>query len=69
MLERYQQALAAHGATLLLVSVSAAVYEQLAETGFLDMLDADNLFVVSRPGESTARAFQRTQKILQSSDR
>jgi hypothetical protein len=58
----YTQALAARGNTLLLVSVSAAVHEQLAETGFLDMLDADNVFVASKPGESTARAFQRAQK-------
>jgi len=69
VLERYQKALAASGNTLLLVSVSAAVHEQLAETGFLDMLDADNLFVVSKPGESTARAFQHAQEILQSSNR
>lgn len=65
VIERYQQALATHGNTLLLVSVSPAVHEQLAETRLLDMLGTTNVFVATKPGESTQRAFQRAQEILQ----
>ena len=53
MLERYAQALHAQGNTLILVSISPAVYEQLAATEFLDVLGAAHMFVANKPGEST----------------
>ena len=59
VLERYAQALHAHGNTLMLVSVSPAVYEQLAATEFLLCWDAEHVFVASKPGESTTRAYQK----------
>jgi SulP family sulfate permease len=68
VLERYAQALHAHGNTLMLVSVGPAVYEQLAATEFLDMLGADRVFVASKPGESTQRAYQEAQQIIRASD-
>lgn len=67
VLERYAQALHAQGNTLMLVSVSPAVYEQLAETEFLDVVGADHVFVASKPGESTLRAYQQAQETIQAS--
>ena len=64
VLERYAQALHAQGNTLILVSISPAVYEQLAETEFLDVLGAEHVFVASKPGESTMRAYQKAQQII-----
>lgn len=64
VLERYARALHAQGNTLILVSISPAVYEQLAETEFLDVLGAEHAFVASKPGESTMRAYQKAQQIV-----
>jgi SulP family sulfate permease len=65
VLERYVQALRAQGNTLMLVSVSPGVYEQLAETELLTVLSAEHVFVASEPGESTARAYQQAQQMIQ----
>jgi SulP family sulfate permease len=65
VLERYAQALHAQGNTLILVSISPAVYEQLAETEFLDVLGTENVFVASKPGESTMQAYRKAQQIVQ----
>ncbi|MFO7635075.1 MAG: SulP family inorganic anion transporter [Caldilinea sp.] len=65
VLERYTQALHAHGNTLMLVSVSPAVYEQLEETEFLNLLGVEHVFVASKPGESTAHAYQQAQQLIQ----
>ena len=62
VLERYAQALHAHGNTLMLVSVSPGVYEQLTETEFLTVVGAEHVFVASTPGESTTRAYQKAQE-------
>jgi len=67
VLERYALALRAQDNTLILVSISPAVYEQLAETEFLDVLGAENVFVASKPGESTMRAYQKAQQMIQAS--
>jgi SulP family sulfate permease len=65
VLERYAQALQAHDSTLMLVSVSPGVYEQLAETEFLTVVGVENVFVASTPGESTTRAYQKAQELIQ----
>jgi SulP family sulfate permease len=65
VLERYVQALRGQGNTLMLVSVSPGVYEQLQETEFLTVMGAENVFVASTPGESTARAYQKAQELIQ----
>ena len=65
VLERYAQALHAQGNTLMLVSVSPGVYEQLAETEFLAVLGAEHVFVTSKPGESTMQAYQQAQQMIQ----
>jgi len=67
VLERYAQALRAQGNTLILVSISPAVYEQLAETEFLEVVGAEHVFVASKPGESTMRAYQKAQQMIQAS--
>ena len=67
VLERYAEALHAGGNTLMLVSVSPAVHEQLAETEFLDVLGAEHVFVASKPGESTTRAYQKAEQMIQAS--
>jgi SulP family sulfate permease len=67
VLERYARALQAQGNTLILVSISPAVYEQLAETEFLDVLGAENVFVASKPGESTMQAYRKAQQMIQAS--
>ena len=64
VLERYVQALRAHDNTLMLVGVNPAVYEQLAETKCLDVIGAENVFVASKPGESTLQAYQKAQQII-----
>jgi len=64
VLERYVQALRANGNTLMLVGVNPAVYEQLAETKCLDVIGAENVFVASKPGESTLHAYQKAQQII-----
>ena len=65
VLERYAQALHVHGNTLMLVSVSPGVYEQLTETEFLTVVGAEHVFVASTPGESTTRAYQKAQELIQ----
>ena len=67
VLERYAQALHAHGNTLMLVSVSPGIYEQLTETEFLTVVGAAHVFVASTPGESTTRAYQKAQELIQAS--
>ncbi len=67
VLERYAQALHAHGNTLMLVSVSPGVYEQMTATEFLTVVGAEHVFVASTPGESTTRAYQQAQELLQAS--
>ena len=64
VLERYIQALRANGNTLMLVGVNPAVYEQLAETQFLVVLGAENVFVASKPGESTLQAYEKAQQLI-----
>ena len=65
VLERYAHALHAHGNTLMLVSVSPGVYEQMTATEFLTVVGAEHVFVASTPGESTTRAYQQAQELLQ----
>ena len=65
VLERYAQALHAQGNTLMLVSVSPGVYEQLTATEFLTVVGAEHVFVASTPGESTTRAYQKAQELIQ----
>ncbi len=48
----------------MLVSVSPGVYEQFAETEFLTVLGAEHVFVASKPGESTMRAYQKAKQIV-----
>ena len=67
VLERYAHALHAHGNTLMLVSVSPGVYEQLTATEFLTVVGAERVFVASTPGESTTRAYQKAQELIQAS--
>jgi SulP family sulfate permease len=64
VLERYALALQANGNTLMLVSVSPAVYEQLAETECLGVLGTENVYVAGQPGESTLKATQRAQQLI-----
>lgn len=65
VLERYAQALHAHGNTLMLVSVTPAAYEQLKETECLKVLGEANVFVASTPGASTKEAYQKAQQLTQ----
>jgi hypothetical protein len=39
----------------------------LAETEFLDVLGAENVFVASKPGESTMQAYRKAQQMIQAS--
>lgn len=65
MLERYARALQAHGNTLMLVSVSPAVYDQLKETECLQVLGEKNVFVANQPGATTGQAYQQAQQLVQ----
>jgi len=65
VLERYALALQANGNTLMLVSVSPAVYEQLEETECLHVLGAEHVFVASEPGASTLQAYQKAEQLIQ----
>jgi len=65
VLERYARALQAHGNTLMLVSVTPAVYDQLKETECLKVLGAENVFVAERPGATSMQAFQKAQQLVQ----
>ena len=49
---------------VLLVGVNPAVYEQLTETQFLVVLGAENVFVASKPGESTLQAYEKAQQLI-----
>jgi carbohydrate-binding DOMON domain-containing protein len=51
-------------ANAVLAGVNPAVYEQLAETQFLVVLGAENVFVASKPGESTLQAYEKAQQII-----
>jgi SulP family sulfate permease len=64
VLERYAHALQANENTLILVSVDPAVYEQLKDTESLKVLGAENVFVASQPGASTAQANDRAQRLI-----
>ncbi len=65
VLERYAKALQANGNTLMLVSVSPAIREQLEDTETLTILGAENVFVASKPGESTELVYQKAQQLIQ----
>ncbi len=65
VLERYAQAMRSQGNTLMLVSVSPGVYDQLAETELLSVLGSEHVFFASAPGESSRRAYQKAQMLLQ----
>ena len=65
VLERYALALHAHGNTLMLVSVSPAVYEQLKDTECLKVLGAENVFVAEQPGASSRQAYEKAQQLIQ----
>jgi SulP family sulfate permease len=65
VLERYALALHAHGNTLMLVSVNPAAYEQLKDSGCLQVLGEANVFVASTPGASTKAAYQQAQQLIQ----
>ena len=66
ILERYARALQANGNTLMLVSVSPAVREQLENTEALTVLGTENVFITTQPGESTEEAYQKAQQLIQS---
>jgi len=66
VLERYARALQANGNTLMLVSVSQAVREQLEDTESLEVFGVDNVFVTSTPGESTLKAYEQAQQLIKS---
>jgi sulfate permease, SulP family len=65
VLERYAQALQAHGNTLMLISVTPTAYEQFKETECLKVLGEANVFVAGTPGASTNAAYQRAQQLIQ----
>jgi sulfate permease, SulP family len=65
VLERYAQTLQANGNMLMLVSVSKAVREQLEDTDSLKVFGMDNVFVTSKPGESTLKAYEKAQQLIQ----
>ena len=65
VLERYVRALQAHGNTLMLVSVSSAVYDQLKETECLQVLGEKNVFVANQRGATTRQAYQQAQQLVQ----
>ena len=54
-------------ANAVLAGVNLRVYEQLTETEFLTVVGAEHVFVASTPGESTTRAYQQAQELLQAS--
>src|SRR5512136_361290 len=64
VLERYARALQAHGNTLLLVNVNPAVYEQLKDTECLQVLGAENVFLLSQLGVSAMQAYQKAQQLI-----
>lgn len=64
VLERYAQALRVNGNTLLLSSISQKVFEQLEETQALNLLGKENVFVVSQPGESSIKAYERAKQLV-----
>jgi sulfate permease, SulP family len=65
VLERYAQALQAHGNRLMLIGVSPAVYDQLKETDCLKVLGAENVFVADQPGAGATEAYQQAQQFVQ----
>jgi SulP family sulfate permease len=65
VLERYAQALQAHGNRLMLIGVNPAVYDQLKETECLKVLGEKNVFVADQPGAGAREAYQQAQHFVQ----
>ena len=65
VLERYAQALKAHGNRLMLIGVNPAVYDQLKETECLKVLGAENVFVADQPGAGAREAYEQAQQFVQ----
>jgi SulP family sulfate permease len=65
VLERYAQALQAHGNQLMLIGVNPAVYDQLKETECLKVLGEKNVFVADQPGVGAREAYQQAQQFVQ----
>jgi SulP family sulfate permease len=65
VLERYAQALQAHGNQLMLIGVNPAVYDQLKETECLKVLGEKNVFVADQPGAGAREAYQQAQHFVQ----
>ena len=65
VLERYAQALQAHGNRLMLIGVSPAVYDQLKETECLQVLGEKNVFMADQPGAGAREAYQQAQQFVQ----
>ena len=65
VLERYVQALQPNSNTLMLVNVDPAVYKQLENTKTLEILGADHVFVTSKQGDTTRKAYEKAQQLIQ----
>ena len=65
VLERYAQALQAHGNRLMLIGVTPAVYDQLKETECLNVLGEKNVFRADQPGVGDKEAYQQAQQFVQ----
>jgi len=65
VLQRYAQALQAHGNRLMLIGVSPAVYDQLKETECLNVLGEKNVFMADQPGVGAKEAYQQAQQFVQ----
>src|SRR5512139_3646361 len=64
VLERYAQALQAHGNTLMLVGMTPEAYEQLKDTECLQVLGAENVFVAEQLGAAAMQAYQKAQQLI-----
>ena len=64
ILERFARELRANGNTLMLVSVTRPVYDQLVKTEFLEQIGRENVFLYSKPGESTRQAYEKARQLI-----
>lgn len=64
VLEKYANELQKNGNTLMLVSVHPSVHAQLANTGCLEVLGRENVFLDSVHGETTRQANERAEQLI-----
>ncbi len=64
VLERYARTLQANGNTLLVANVSPELYEQMQETLTVNVIGAENIFVTSKEGDSSIKAYETATRLL-----